>query len=55
VVAGGTVMAGYWAESRREQWIEIDARPFLRTGDRARKGPGGALQFLGRLDRMVSR
>ncbi len=53
VVAGGTVMAGYWAESRREQWLEIEARPYLRTGDRARRGPGGELQFLGRLDRMV--
>ncbi len=53
VATGGTVMAGYWAEPRREQWIDLDGRRYLCTGDRARRDEEGVLHFLGRADRMV--
>lgn len=53
VASGGTVMAGYWAEPRREQWVEIEGRRYLCTGDRARRDESGVLTFLGRADRMI--
>lgn len=51
--SGGTTMLGYWGEPDRAQWVERGGRRWLRTGDRARRRPDGALLFLGRADRMV--
>jgi len=46
-------MAGYWAEPRREHWVELGGQRFLCTGDRARRDAEGCLHFLGRVDRMI--
>ena len=53
IASGGTVMAGYWAEPRREHWVELGGQRFLCTGDRARRDAEGCLHFLGRVDRMI--
>lgn len=52
LVAGATVMAGYWAEPERASWTEVDGVRWLRTGDRAR-WEGDELLFLGRMDQVV--
>ena len=53
MVAGDTVMSGYWGEADRARWTRIDGRSFLHTGDRAVRDADGILRFRGRLDRLV--
>jgi acyl-coenzyme A synthetase/AMP-(fatty) acid ligase len=52
LVAGATVMDGYWGEPDRAQWVDEGGERWLCTGDRAR-WKEGELLFLGRVDRMV--
>lgn len=57
VVAGGSVMLGYWNLPQRnaEAFYEIDGRRWYRTGDIVRRDEAGDYIFLGRRDRMVKR
>lgn len=57
VVAGGSVMLGYWNLPQRnaEAFLEIDGRRWYRTGDIVRQDATGDYIFLGRRDRMVKR
>ncbi len=52
LVAGSTVMTGYWGEPDRAQWSDLDGDRWLHTGDLAR-WEGDELHFLGRADRML--
>jgi acyl-coenzyme A synthetase/AMP-(fatty) acid ligase len=53
VVAGPTVMTGYWGGVHRARWVELDGVPHYRTGDRGRWRADGELQLSGRADRQV--
>ncbi len=57
IVAGGSVMLGYWnlSERNREAFIEAGGRAWYRTGDIVRDAGGGEYVFVGRRDRMVKR
>jgi amino acid adenylation domain-containing protein len=57
VVAGGSVMLGYWNLPARnaEAYFEIDGRRWYRTGDIVRADEEGDYVFIGRRDRMVKR
>jgi amino acid adenylation domain-containing protein len=57
VVAGGSVMLGYWnlPERNVEAFVEFDGRRWYRTGDVVREDENGDYVFLGRRDRMVKR
>lgn len=57
LVAGGSVMLGYWNLPERNAAAFSDAPggPWYRTGDIVRRRPDGAYDFLGRRDRMVKR
>ena len=50
VVAGPTVMSGYWGDTHRASWRLIDGQRHYCTGDRGRCGPDGLLHLLGRGD-----
>ena len=56
---GGTCLAdGYWrrADLTADRFVDHPYRPgakLYRTGDRARRGPGGELRYLGRDDRQA--
>lgn len=57
VVAGGSVMLGYWnlPERNAEAFLEQDGRRWYRTGDIVREDLNGDNVFVGRRDRMVKR
>src|SRR5690606_32698350 len=57
VVAGGSVMLGYWnmTERNTEAFLEMDGRHWYRTGDIVREDQNGEYVFVGRRDRMVKR
>jgi acyl-coenzyme A synthetase/AMP-(fatty) acid ligase len=57
VVAGGSVMLGYWnlPERSAEAFLEHGGRRWYRTGDIVKENADGDLIFLGRRDRMVKR
>lgn len=57
VVAGGSVMLGYWnlPERDAETFLSQAGRRWYRTGDTVRETTGGELLFVGRRDRMVKR
>jgi amino acid adenylation domain-containing protein len=58
LVAGGSVMLGYWAlpeQNARAFHIEADGERWYRTGDLVIDRGGGYYVFLGRRDRMVKR
>ncbi len=57
VVAGGSVMLGYWNLPQRnaEAFLEMDGRHWYRTGDIVREDQNGEYVFVGRRDRMVKR
>lgn len=58
LVAGGTVMAGYWnLPEKTEGAFSVDAAGvrWYKTGDLVRQEPDGNYVFLGRRDRMVKR
>jgi amino acid adenylation domain-containing protein len=57
VVAGGSVMLGYWnlPERSSEAFLEHGGVRWYRTGDVVKENPEGELIFLGRRDRMVKR
>jgi amino acid adenylation domain-containing protein len=56
-VAGPGVMRGYWnlPERTAQAFLAADGRRWYRTGDIVREAEDGALEFLGRRDRMVKR
>ncbi len=58
LIGGDGVAQGYWQrpELTAERFIDDPARPgtrMYRTGDLVRRHPGGALEFLGRIDNQV--
>lgn len=58
LIGGAGVSGGYWQrpELSAERFIADPAEPgarFYRTGDLVRRHPGGALEFLGRIDHQV--
>lgn len=57
VVAGGSVMLGYWNLPDRDAtaFVEQDGKRWYRTGDIVRQDANGDLIYLGRRDRMVKR
>ncbi|MCI0468226.1 MAG: amino acid adenylation domain-containing protein [Beijerinckiaceae bacterium] len=58
LVAGGSVMAGYWNLPERTEAVfltDSDGVRWYRTGDLVRQEPDGNYVFLGRRDRMVKR
>lgn len=58
LIAGGTVMRGYWNLPERTAGafhVDDDGTRWYRTGDLVRETPGGDLLFVGRRDRMVKR
>jgi amino acid adenylation domain-containing protein len=57
VVAGGSVMLGYWnlPERSSEAFLGDDSARWYRTGDVVKENQAGELIFLGRRDRMVKR
>ena len=58
LIAGGTVMQGYWnlpERNARAFLVDDDGERWYRTGDLVREGEEGILTFLGRRDRMVKR
>jgi amino acid adenylation domain-containing protein len=57
VVAGGSVMLGYWnlPERNAEAFLEQDGQRWYRTGDIVRELANGDYAFVGRRDRMVKR
>ncbi|WNV87748.1 non-ribosomal peptide synthetase [Umezawaea sp. Da 62-37] len=54
-IGGDGVAAGYLdrPELTEERFVVLDGSRFYRTGDRVRRGAGGVLEFLGRVDRQV--
>lgn len=56
VVHGPQVMLGYWRNeaATREAFIELEGRPYLRTGDLARVDDEGYFFMVDRLKRMVN-
>jgi amino acid adenylation domain-containing protein len=57
LVAGGSVMVGYWnlPERNAKCFVEQDGLRFYRTGDMVRVRPDGNYLYVGRRDRMVKR
>ena len=58
VIAGGTVMAGYWNLPERSAQAFFDAQDgtkWYRTGDLVKDLGDGVLDYIGRRDRMVKR
>jgi len=57
VVAGGSVMQGYWnlPDRTAEAFLLVDGRHWYRTGDIIREDENGDYVFVGRRDRMVKR
>jgi amino acid adenylation domain-containing protein len=57
VVAGGSVMLGYWnlPDRNAEAFLKMSGRDWYRTGDIVREDADGNLFYLGRSDRMVKR
>ncbi|MDH3732218.1 MAG: amino acid adenylation domain-containing protein [Gemmatimonadota bacterium] len=58
VVAGGSVMLGYWSRPDRTAeatLVDAEGVSWYRTGDVVREDDGGDYVFLGRRDRMVKR
>ena len=57
VVAGGSVMPGYWnlPERNADAFLEQNGRQWYRTGDIVREDENGDYVFVGRRDRMVKR
>ncbi|WP_018353335.1 amino acid adenylation domain-containing protein [Longispora albida] len=54
-IAGTGVAAGYLRrpELTAERFVAADGRRWYRSGDLARRGPGGSLEYLGRADQQV--
>ena len=58
LIAGGTVMRGYWNLPERTEkafHMDADGTPWYRTGDLVRESADGIMLFVGRRDRMVKR
>ena len=57
LIAGGSVMRGYWNDPERTAaaFLELDGERWYRTGDLVRADGAGELVFLGRNDRMIKR
>jgi amino acid adenylation domain-containing protein len=57
IVAGGSVMLGYWnlPERSAEAFLEANGQRWYRTGDIVRQDDKGDYIFVGRRDRMVKR
>jgi len=57
VVAGGSVMQGYWnlPERNRGAFLDVDGRSWYRTGDLVEEREAGEFVYVGRKDRMVKR
>ena len=59
LVAGPTVMSGYWGQQDSDCWIRLGiddaADVYYRTGDLVRYDPDGNLCYLGRRDDMIKR
>jgi fatty-acyl-CoA synthase len=56
VVNGPQIMRGYWRnpQATREAFVELDGKPFLRTGDLARIDEDGYFFMIDRLKRMIN-
>jgi fatty-acyl-CoA synthase len=56
VVNGPQIMLGYWRNptATREAFVELDGKPFLRTGDLARVDEDGYFFMIDRLKRMIN-
>ena len=56
VVNGPQIMRGYWRnpQATREAFIELDGKPFLRTGDLGRIDEDGYFFMIDRLKRMIN-
>ncbi len=56
IVSGPQVMTGYWknAEATRDNFVEIDGKRFLRTGDLGQTDDEGYFFFVDRLKRMIN-
>lgn len=57
VIAGGSVMLGYWnlPERNARAFLNQDGASWYRTGDIVRERSAGVYEFLGRRDRMVKK
>ncbi|MGH8938732.1 MAG: amino acid adenylation domain-containing protein, partial [Actinomycetes bacterium] len=53
VIGGASVARGYLSDAGRAAFVELGGGRAYRTGDRVRRLPGGAVEFLGRIDRQV--
>jgi fatty-acyl-CoA synthase len=56
VVRGPQMLKGYWGreDATREAWIEVDGRPFFRTGDLGTMDEDGYYFISDRLKRMIN-
>jgi fatty-acyl-CoA synthase len=56
VVRGPQLLKGYWGNAKAtvESWVEIDGRPFFRTGDLGRMDEDGYFFIADRLKRMIN-
>ncbi len=59
LVAGPTVMSGYWGQDSSDCWVRIEvddeSEMYYRTGDLVRYDSAGNLCYLGRRDAMIKR
>ena len=56
VVRGPQLLIGYWGKDKafRESWVEIEGKPFFRTGDLGRMDEEGYYFISDRLKRMIN-
>jgi len=56
VVRGPQLLVGYWGQDKayRDAWVEIDGKPFFRTGDLGRMDEDGYYFISDRLKRMIN-
>jgi len=56
VVRGPQMLAGYWKKDAayRDSWVEVDGKPFFRTGDLGRMDEDGYYFISDRLKRMIN-
>lgn len=57
LVGGDSLMSGYWnrPEETQRAFVNVEGKPYYRTGDRVSHAPDGQYLFVGRLDRQVKR